>query len=119
MVDEDFEYCPCDENCFQLGAEDYYYGSRLEFKYFKMQIERKMDPAIFSQVSLRLKANDHDMGTYYTVRVTAESYDLINEVENCLPYRWDKDIFDMMKAEFTKETGRPFPYECAENLKND
>lgn len=86
---------PCDEDCAQVGADNYSARARAECNAFRNQLRR-----VFGDepegAALRVKANYHDFGTYYEVVVT---FDCDNEaaadyawrVQENTPARWDAE----------------------------
>ena len=92
---------PCDEECAQVGSDDYTVKSMQECEAYRHQLERKFQKVLAtSGVRLQVKTFPHDFGSYREVVV---SYDDQNEgevetalaIERELPEDWD--------AEATKE----------------
>lgn len=84
---------PANEDCAQVGTDDYGSRARKECSAFIELIRRKLGPEP-EGASLRIKGQAHDFGTYYEVAV---SYDDTNEkatnyaykVESKAPMKWD------------------------------
>jgi hypothetical protein len=65
---------PCDEDCAQLGSENYTERARKECAAFIHQIRRVMGEEPVG-ARLRIKGNPHDFGTYYDVECVYEMDD--------------------------------------------
>lgn len=86
---------PFEEDCAQVGSEDYTHRARKECAAFRSQLRR-----LFGQepegASLFIKSNPHDFGNYYEV---ACRFDDENEAassyayacEGGAPARWDEE----------------------------
>lgn len=57
---------PCEEECAQVGSEDYLKKARVECKRFMELIRKKLGPEP-PGAELRIKSNPHDFGTYLEV----------------------------------------------------
>lgn len=60
---------PCDEDCVQVGAEDYYNRVKKECQEFIKLIREKLGPEV-GGARLVIKSNPHDFGTYLSVECT-------------------------------------------------
>tara|TARA_R100000234_G_scaffold101521_1_gene70579 strand:+ start:5706 stop:6056 length:351 start_codon:yes stop_codon:yes gene_type:complete len=54
--------CPIDEDCAQLGSEDYHSRAMAELRAYINQLKR-----LFPKGDFRIKSHEHDFGTYYAV----------------------------------------------------
>ncbi|MBU1374312.1 MAG: hypothetical protein KKG25_16320 [Bacteroidetes bacterium] len=86
---------PCDEDCAQVGQDDYPERSRAEYKAYFCQLRRQFgkEPggAMFS-----VKSFPHDFGSYREVVVYYDneneaSVDFAYKVEGELPGEWDEE----------------------------
>lgn len=83
---------PCDEECAQLGSDDYAVLSRIECHVFKHQLQRMFPKA---KDMLTVKSFPHDFGTYREVCIVYNTNDdgeaeVAFEVENDCPIEWDE-----------------------------
>lgn len=91
----DFDLTPCDEECAQVGRDDYRRVSREEYTAMLAFIERTFGATPVG-VSTTCKANAHDFGTYYQLRMYYDDEDAIctgyvYKVESELPPMWDAE----------------------------
>ena len=82
---------PSDEDCAQVGRDDYHKRTTRETRAYIAQLTRQFDPKF---VSFRVKANRHDFGTYHEVVVeyNSDSVEACAEackIEDSAPSRWD------------------------------
>ena len=84
---------PANEDCAQVGDNDYQKRARAELQAFKNLIRRTVgiEP---EGASLRVKANKHDFGTYYDLECEfddrhPEAVTYCFEVERKTPSDWD------------------------------
>jgi hypothetical protein len=91
---------PCDEECAQVGSADYPERSRAECRAFINQIKRVMgEPP--EGVSLFIKSNSHDFGTYREVAVkvtgvltedaSEKALEYAYRCESASPTEWDDE----------------------------
>lgn len=88
---------PCDEDCSQVGSNDYHEKSRIECQAYKKQLLR-----LFPNAYFKIKGFPHDFGTYHEVVVMFTEDDEAEvrqaiEIEDSLPENWD----DEAKKELT------------------
>lgn len=94
---------PHDENCVQVGAENYSKFSRLEAQTFKEQIYREIgDPP--AGTSLRIISCAHDFGTYLDLAVvydedSEEGVKWMLKCESNLPFNWDEESLKKLREE--------------------
>ncbi len=87
---------PCDEDCAQVGSEDYYIQAMNECKKFRDQIREVCGPEPEnSSAKLRVKEFPHDFGTYYEVVCVYDDEDEIGMdyaffVEGNSPENWNE-----------------------------
>jgi len=84
---------PCEEECVQVGAENYYEESRKECKRF-IELLRKVFGFEPEGATLRVKAFPHDSGTYHEVvcyydEAYPDSVDYAFELESNTPCTWE------------------------------
>ena len=84
---------PCDEDCAQLGADDYRERMRAETKRYIAQLER-LFPNRPEGVRFGVKGFSHDFGTYHEVCVffnedNEEQAEFAYNVEGECPAKWD------------------------------
>lgn len=93
---------PTDEECAQVGTDDYQDRARKECRAYRNQLLR-----MFGQpkegCKFWIKANPHEFGTYYEVVIqfderSEEAIDFALNVEGNLPYRWDKEAIEELNA---------------------
>lgn len=94
---------PCDEDCAQLGSDNYYNKAQKECKAFIKQLRRVFgdEPA---GARLRIKSNEHDFGTYYEVVCqyddsdNNEAFAYAINCENNTPQKWDEEALKELKG---------------------
>lgn len=83
---------PCNENCCQVGRDNYDKYGKLEAYEYKRMIEDTLGP--FSEVKIKVTKNPHDFGWYYDVIVDfyreEEAIKLACEIEDNVPQNWDE-----------------------------
>lgn len=91
---------PCDEECAQVGQEDYSSRAKKECRAYINQLWRVLKskgvnvaPPSFDLV---IKNNPHDFGSYAEVNCkfdsdNAEACDLAYELDACAPANWDDE----------------------------
>jgi hypothetical protein len=84
---------PADEDCAQVGSDNYSERARKECKALINQMRREMGNEQGS-AQFKIKANPHDFGSYYEVVVYFDSNDekgieYAFAAEKNLPARWD------------------------------
>jgi len=82
---------PCNEDCSQVGTEDYHRLSRIECKVFQRQLERT-----FPLASFKVKTFPHDFGSYSEVVAVYDVDDEASlkfalEAESNTPESWDAE----------------------------
>ncbi len=91
---------PSNEDCAQVGTDDYQERERVEIKAYINQLKRHLIAEGFADyeeyVTLKKKGCPHDFGTYYEVAVKYdESVERAVEIaywlEGNLPLNWDKE----------------------------
>ena len=83
---------PIEEDCAQIGSNDYSLRARKECKAYINQLKR-MFPE-YADIEYRIKSNPHDFGTYYEVVVCYDTNDKVSieqafDIEDKLPEYWD------------------------------
>ena len=86
---------PADEDCAQLGSEDYYERAKEECKRF-IDLIREVCGQEPEGARLKIKSNPHDFGTYYDVVVEFDDMieDAVNyafHVEGNSPLTWEEE----------------------------
>lgn len=84
---------PCDEECAQVGDNDYSWKVRIESKRYIEQLKRQFPDWESKRVNFRIKAFIHDFGSYHEVVVDFDENDSVSveyayEIENNLPSTW-------------------------------
>jgi len=84
---------PCDEDCAQVGSDDYYNRSRKECNVFINQLIRQFGQPP-ENTRFKIKSNPHDFGTYHEVVVIFDeqddkSIDYAFNVEKSANTEWD------------------------------
>lgn len=88
---------PAEEDCYQLGTDNYRENASKEMNAYINQLERVFANHIESgNVFFKKKWFAHDFGTYGEVVVCydpdkPESCDAAFEIERNLPYNWDQE----------------------------
>ena len=87
---------PANEDCAQVGSDDYTERARQECRVYIRQLERAFPQAAEKGVSFRLKSQPHDFGTYYEVFAyfndeNEVAVDEAYRIERSLPGDWDSD----------------------------
>lgn len=85
---------PCDEECAQVGSEDYGQRMRVESRAYVAQLYRMFPGAVEANCDFRNKSFSHDFGTYHEVCITFDpnedaSARFACNVEKNLPAKWD------------------------------
>ena len=87
---------PCDEDCAQVGSDNYRHRARTECTAYINQLKRMFPTLSDTPVTLRIKSNPHDFGTYYEVIAEFNENDpracaLAYAMENGAPATWDDE----------------------------
>lgn len=103
---------PAAEEVAQVGSDDYREKTRVEIAQYIAQLTRMFPiPAHLQNAGVRfkMKANDHEFGTYHTaiVRYPAENEEAIAFayfIENSTPEKWDASAASqvLLPAEFER-----------------
>jgi hypothetical protein len=102
---------PNGESCAQVGSDNYQALSRMELKAYRNQLQR-MFPNIPDGAYYKIKANQHDFGTYHEIVIKfPEDNEAASEyaynVQNNSPENWDEQAkqelqqqgyFDLLKG---------------------
>lgn len=89
---------PCDEDCAQVGSDNYRERMREESARYIAQLRRRF-PDMPESVTLGVKSFPHDFGTYHEVVAWFDTRDEVAisaayAVENNLPSTWsDETVF--------------------------
>lgn len=101
-----FGSTPCDENCAQVGRDNYHEQSRIECRAYINQLKRVIKELTsyeygsddftnkYESFTLRVKSFPHDFGNYHEVCAMfddEESCQLANDIDNSLPENWDEE----------------------------
>ena len=92
---------PVEEDCMQVGNENYTKFSIIECETFIDQIKRQF-PNLNETVKLKTKSFVHDFGTYHEVAIWFESDDEESvedayKIDNELPNVWDEQSRKKLK----------------------
>lgn len=92
---------PYEEDCAQVGSENYRARALLEYRAYISQLRREFGPEP-AGARLRIKANAHDFGTYHEVvcdfdDTLAGSVDYAYRLESDGPARWDNEALAELK----------------------
>lgn len=94
---------PSDEDCAQLGSDNYDKLSRIELNAYVHQLER-MFPYVKNSDSLKfaVKRFNHDFGTYAEVVIYFDTanefeYNCAIDIEHNLPMNWDEEAKEEIK----------------------
>lgn len=96
---------PCDENCAQVGEDNFRNKANIEMDAYIDQLYRLFGEKILdTSISFKKKWFAHDFGNYGEVVImyddSDEKHDLVYEIERELPENWDeqakKDIENRM-----------------------
>ena len=105
---------PVEEQCAQVGRDNYRAMARLECRAFKEQLERKFPDGEFG-----IKSFPHDFGTYFEVVAYFEdevdrdaealrAREAAFEAEANTPMYWDKEAKAILNS-FLQGADRPWP----------
>lgn len=103
---------PVDEDCAQVGVENYTVIAHAECSLFKDQLIRAyhdhFQSALPTGLRLRIKGAEHEYGTYYEVTALFESDDepalkAAIWLENNLPSKWDAKSLESFNTSQQKE----------------
>lgn len=100
---------PYEEDCYQVGCDNYAEKARIQCVAFKAQLIRQFgEPP--EGARLYVKSNPHDFGNYYEVAVKFDSMDETAvdwafKVEGNLPAKWDAEALKVPGAVCSAETG--------------
>jgi hypothetical protein len=94
---------PCDEECAQVGTDDYYRKAKIECTAFKNQLRRHFGDEKRHNCMLVTRTNAHEFGDYYEVVCfyldqDPESEKFADKIANETPITWD----DEAKLEIAK-----------------
>ena len=100
---------PSDEDCAQLGSDNYDKLSRIELNAYVHQLER-MFPYVKNSDSLKFAAKrfNHDFGTYAEVVIYFDTandfeYNCAIDIEHNLPMNWDKEAREEIKNKLNNQ----------------
>jgi len=90
----EFDTSPIEETCAQLGSENFYEDALLEAETFLDQLKRTFPKALEIGIRFKIKWNEHDFGSYPTIRVIYYpdniEHEVVYEIEESIPYYWDE-----------------------------
>lgn len=97
----DLELTPYDEDCAQVGDDNYQKLARLEYSAMYGQLLRMFGTPLNS-TRITCASNQHDFGTYYSLRVLFDTSDPISmeyayKVEGDWPAKWDAMAIEELK----------------------
>lgn len=92
----DISPTPSDEECAQVGTDDYYRRAKIECTAFKHQLRRHFGDEHAHGCMLVTRTNPHDFGDYYEVVIfyndkNSESMRFAADVERRTPTHWDEE----------------------------
>ena len=93
---------PTDEDCAQVGSDNYSKMSRLEAQAFRDQIYRVFgEPP--ANTDIRIKSCPHDFGSYLDLEIVYDddeddSCDWTFKVEGNLPDKWDLEALEQLRS---------------------
>lgn len=99
---------PGNEECAQVGEDDYYERGPKECRAFKHQLERQF-PSLPGDMRFGVKAFGHELGTYHEVVIyfrhgLVEQAEMASRVEREAAGDWDEEARrELDSAESTKE----------------
>lgn len=87
---------PCDEECAQVGSENYAENVKKESQRYIRQLKRQFPEWEVKGVSFGLKSFQHDFGTYHEVVVrfdemNDEACSYAYHIEDNLPANWEEE----------------------------
>ena len=87
---------PCDEDCAQVGQDNFREQAKKEMNAYMNQLYRQFPELENSGVYLKILWQNHDFGTYGEVVAVyddenSESLELALKIENNLPENWDEE----------------------------
>lgn len=88
---------PYDENCAQVGNDNYYDQSQIELHIYGKYIQRLFPEILVSKtLYLKIKSFPHDFGTYkelviYYDNSNEKEYNLALNIDSNLPKNWDEE----------------------------
>ena len=91
---------PCDENCAQVGSDNYYDQSQIELHIYGKYIHRLFPEILKSKtLSLKIKSFPHDFGTYrelvlYYDYSNEEELSLAYSIDEFIPHTWDSEALE-------------------------
>jgi hypothetical protein len=89
----EFDTVPVEESCAQIGSENFYEDALLEAETFLEQMKRTFPKALEIGIRFKIKWNDHDFGSYPSIRVIyypdKPEHEMVYEIEKSIPYYWD------------------------------
>ena len=104
---------PYDENCAQVGAEDYIEKSSAEISAYLNQLNRKFPEAESKGIDFKKKRFDHDFGSYYEVCIYWNTDDEVADqyvyiIEANLPNVWDREALQELNLEPSKVESKDY-----------
>lgn len=92
---------PAEEDCVQLGSDDYYLRSRVECAIWAAQLRRAFSN-MPDGIKLGIKGFNHDFGTYHEVVAyfddsDEEASDFAWKMQDDAPAHWDEEALQDIK----------------------
>ena len=92
---------PSEENCAQVGQNDYSNQANIECRAFANQLARQFGKPPGNAVLVK-KSNPHDFGCYYEINVrfndeSEEETDYAFKLENEMPAKWDREAITELR----------------------
>lgn len=86
---------PANEECAQVGSENYKTLAMLESKVFVNQLERAFPNEVLSGIKFKTSWNDHDFGKYLSVKIVFQNDNNIQSeaayaIDKSIPENWDR-----------------------------
>ena len=85
---------PCDEQCAQVGSENYRHDAMKECRRYRELLEKQFPDFEATDCRFVIREEPHDFGTYYEIFVSydpnnSDSVEFAYNVENNLPSNWE------------------------------
>jgi hypothetical protein len=96
---------PTDEDCAQIGTDDYFEKSKKELRAYKSMLERLFSEKLKdSGVYLKIKIFPHDFGSYSEVCVVFDDenekqIEIAYDMDNNIPSNWDDIAMSELQGE--------------------
>ena len=96
---QEYDLTPYEEDCAQLGEEDYSERAKLEYTALTEQLIRQFGNPLEYDVWFKRASVPHDFGTYYELRIYFQEWDnnYMSKIDDDFPKHWDAEALEFLK----------------------